>query len=225
MPRRRHTGVRAGACLFGTLLVLGAIAVSTPAATAPMPVPRALTGTYQLYCPDPVETPIVLHVRAKATISPDDPALGSHFLVSGFQTRVTFPQGVASALAQMSPITGNVKGTVLLVGATPYRRAVRESFVATIPASVPTAGFNFWVPARPVSLGTFTASSEAIAVEEASRFQLTLKVGQAAQAQTRVLACTAFANTTPDFEPAQPWVGTKEPPFADAITPVIAVGR
>ncbi len=140
MPRRRHTGVRAGACLFGTLLVLGAIAVSTPAATAPMPVPRALTGTYQLYCPDPVETPIVLHVRAKATISPDDPALGSHFLVSGFQTRVTFPQGVASALAQMSPITGNVKGTVLLVGATPYRRAVRESFVATIPASVPTAG-------------------------------------------------------------------------------------
>ena len=195
MPRRRHTGVRAGACLFRTLLVLGAIAVSTSAATAPMSVPRAPTGTYQLYCPDPVETPIVLHVRAKATISPDDPALGSHFLVSGFQTKVTFPQGVASALAQMSPITGNVKGTVLLVGATPYRRAVRESFVASIPASVPTAGFNFWVPARAVSLGTFTASSEAIAVEEASRFQLTLEVG------------------------------TKEPPLADAITPGIALGR
>jgi len=62
-------------------------------------------------------------------------------------------------------------------------------------------------------------------VEETSRFRLSLTVGRGSKSQTRVLACTAFANATKDFEPAQPWVGTKEPPFADAITPVIALGR
>ena len=209
----------------GALLVLGALAVSASGATAPISVPRALTGTYQLYCPDPVETPIVLHVRARAAISPANPAPGCHFVVSGFQTEVTFPQGAASALTQMSPITGKVTGTVRLVGAIPDSRAVAESFVATIPASVPAAGFNFWVPARAVGLGIFTAASKAIAVEEESGFALTLEVGQGGQAQTRVLACRAFANATPDFVPAQPWVGTKEPPLADAITPVIALGR
>ncbi len=213
------------ACLAGTFLVPGALVVPTSAATAHLSVPDALTGTYQLYCPDPVETPIVLHVRARATISPADPGPGGRFQVSGFQTEVNFPQGVASALAQMSPITGKVTGTVLLVGATPRTRAVAESFVAIVPASVPAAGFNFWVPARAANLGTFVASTEAIAVEEESRFRLTLEVGKGANAQTRVLACTAFANATKDFEPAQPWVGTKEPPLADAITPVIALAR
>ncbi len=76
-----------------------------------------------------------------------------------------------------------------------------------------------------MSLGSFTATSGAIAVEEASSFRLTLQVGEGDLAQTRVLACTAFANNTADFEPTQPWVGTKEPPPADAITPVIALGR
>jgi hypothetical protein len=185
----------------------------------------ALTGAYQLYCPDPVETPIVLHVRATATISPARPAPGHSFRVSGFQTEVTFPQGVAPALAQMSPISGNVHGAVLLVGATPHRRAVAERFVATVPASAPATGFKFVVPVRPAGLGTFTATSRAVAVEEASRLVLTLEVGRGSQAQTRVLTCTAFANTTADFEPASPWVGTKEPPFTDAITPVIALGR
>ncbi|MGO9963685.1 MAG: hypothetical protein ACLPUG_09700 [Acidimicrobiales bacterium] len=228
MRRRRRAGVLAGALVPGTLLVVGVLAVSGSSATAPTApksAPRVLTGAYQLYCPDPVETPIVLHVRARATISPDAPALRGRFKVSGFQTEVTFPQGVASALAQMSPITGNVRGTVLVVGATPTTQRVSESFVANIPAAVPAAGFNFWVPARPVSLGAFKADTLSIAVEEASRFRLTLEVGQGTQAQTRVLACTAFANNTPDFQPAQPWVGTKEPPFADAITPVIALGR
>jgi len=199
--------------------------VSGSGATSPKSAPRVLTGAYQLYCPDPVETPIVLHVRARATISSDAPAPGHRFVVSGFQTEVTFPQGVASALAQMSPITGSVRGTVRLVGATPTTEHVAESFVANIPAAVPAAGFNFWVPAGPVSLGAFTANSGSIAVEEASRFRLTLEVGQGSQAQTRILACTAFANDTRDFQPAQPWVGTREPPFADAITPVIALAR
>ncbi len=225
MPRRRRTGAAAVACLLGALSMPGALGLSTSSATVPMTVPRALTGPYQLYCPDPVETPIVLHVRARATILPAEPVPGRHFLVSGFQAEVTFPQGVASALAQMSPITGNVRGTVLLVGATPARRTVAESFVARIPASVPAAGFNFWVPPRAVSLGSFTAASGAIAVQEASSFRLTLQVGEGDLAQTRVLGCTAFANNTADFEPTQPWVGTKEPPLADAITPVIALGR
>ncbi|MGD0983996.1 MAG: hypothetical protein ABSA65_09285 [Acidimicrobiales bacterium] len=225
MPRRRSAGVLAGVCLFATLLVVGTLVVAGSGATAPGSVPRVLTGAYQLYCPDPVETPIVLHARSSATVSPAGPAPGDHFRVSGFRTEVTFPQGVASALADMSPITGNVRATVLLLGATPGTHAVAESFVARIPASVPAAGFNFWVPARAVGLGTFTARTRAIAVEEASRFRLTLEVGQGSQAQTRVLACTAFANSTKDFEPAQPWVGTKEPPFADAITPVIALAR
>ena len=224
MALHRPTRALVWAGTTGTVLVLGVLAVTGAGAAAPASAPRALTGTFQLYCPDPVETPIVLHVRTRASILPARLTPGRRFQVSKFQTEITFPQGVASALAQMSPITGNVKGKVLLVGASPDMHAVADSFVATIPASVPAAGFIFWVPARPVSLGTFTASSAAVAVEEASRFRLTLEVGQGSQAQTRVLACTAFANNTPDFEPAQPWVGTKEPPFADAITPVIALG-
>jgi len=98
---------------------------------------------YQLYCPDPVETPIVLHVRARATIAPVRPTSRRYIRVSGFQTEVTFPQGVASALAQMSPITGNVTGTVFVIGATPRSRPFAESFVAVIPRSVSAAGFNF----------------------------------------------------------------------------------
>jgi hypothetical protein len=78
------------------------------------------------------------------------------------------------------------------------------------------------VPVHGALLGTFSASSNIITVEEASRFQLTLTVGRGSGQQTRVLACTAFANNTRDFEPAQPWVGTKEPSFGDAIVPVIA---
>ena len=143
-----------------------------------------LTSTYQLYCPDPVETPIVLHVRAKATIAAVKPASRRHILVSGFQTEVTFPQGIASALAQMSPIIGNVTGTVLVIGATPESARSRSWSVAVIPRSVPAAGFNFWVPARGASLGILTATAKAIAVEETSRFRLTLTVGAAASGQT-----------------------------------------
>ena len=167
----------------------------------------------------------LLHVKAKATVAPVKPASRHHVLVSGFQTEVTFPQGVASALAQMSPITGKVTGTVLVIGATPRSRSFAESFVAIIPRAVPAAGFNFFVPARGASLGLLTATSKAIVVEEASKFRLTLTVGTGNKAQTRVLACTAFANATRDFQPAQPWVGTKEPPLADAITPVVGLGR
>jgi hypothetical protein len=201
------------------------LALPAGAATATLPARQALTGAYQLYCPDPVETPIVLHARARAGFLPADPAPGQRFSLTGFQTEVTFPQGVVPALAQMSPITGKVKGAVLLVGATPRSRAVSEPFVATVPASVASTGFTFWVPAHPAGLGTFTATSRAVAAEEASRFVLTLEVGRGGQAQTRVLTCTAFANATADFEPAQPWVGTGEPPPADAITPVIALAH
>ena len=224
MPKRRGRAPR-GVSLAGVVVVLGALAVSASGASARLSAPTSLTGAYQLYCPDPVETPIVLHVRAKAVISPANPALGNQFHVSKFQTDVTFPQGIASALAAMSPITGKVTGTVLFVGAVPARRAVAESFIAIIPTSVPATGFQFWVPARAASLGTFTARANTLAVVEASRFKLTLTVGHGAQAETRILACTAFANATQDFAPAQPWVGTKEPPPSDAITPVIALGR
>jgi hypothetical protein len=212
--------VGTGALLFA---VLAPVAARPAFATATGKLPKALTGAYQLYCPDPVETPIVLHVRATATIVPIGLAAGDHFVVGDFQTEITFPQGVASALAQMSPITGSVKGRVNLIGAAPRTSAVAETFVANFPSSAPAAGFELRVPARPARLGSFTATSAGIAVEEASRFVLTLEVGQGSQAQTRVLSCTAFANATNDFDPAQPWVGTKEPPFSDAIVPVIAL--
>ena len=94
-------------------------------------------------CPD-----AALAVRPPGPALPgrSSPAPGRHFVVSGFQTEVTFPQGVASAVAQMSPITGKVTATVRLVGAIPDSRAVAESFVATIPASVPAAT-SFITPA------------------------------------------------------------------------------
>ena len=217
---------RTGGPVVGIVaIVLALVTLAVPSSSATAPTSGRVTGEYQLYCPDPVETPIVLHVRAKATVEPVKPASRHHVLVSGFQTEVTFPQGVASALAQMSPITGNVTGTVLVIGATPRSRSFSESFVARIPRAVPATGFNFFVPARGASLGLLTATSKAIVVEEASKFKLTLTVGAGHKAQTRVLACTAFANATRDFQPAQPWVGTKEPPLADAITPVVGLGR
>jgi len=224
MLTHRRCGGLVAPCIIGTVIALGALFSPASFATGRIAKTLAVTGEYQLYCPDPVETPIVLHVRAVATIAPAAPHPKGQFKVSGFKTEVTFPQGVASALAQMSPIWGSVTGTVLLVGASPHQRPVAESFVAVIPAKVPAAGFNFWVPKAGANLGTYAASSKLIAVEEASRFTLTLTVGRGSGAQTRVLSCTAFANNTPDFEPSQPWVGTKEPPFADSIVPIIARG-
>ena len=123
MPKRRGRAPR-GVSLAGVVVVLGALAVSASGASARLSAPTSPTGAYQLYCPDPVETPIVLHVRAKAVISPANPALGNQFHVSKFQTDVTFPQGIASALAAMSPITGKVTGTACPArGARAARRA------------------------------------------------------------------------------------------------------
>jgi hypothetical protein len=99
MPGRRRSHAPAALRLPVTVLALGALAVPASAVADATPAPKALTGPYQLYCPDPVETPIVLHVRATANILPAAPAPGHHFLVAGFQTEVTFPAGVASALA------------------------------------------------------------------------------------------------------------------------------
>ncbi len=225
MRRCRRSAARGVVCLAGTLFTLLAVTPPASSSAASRSKEKALTGRYQLYCPDPVETPIVLHAKATARIAPAAPAPGRRFAVSGFQTVVTFPEGVASALAQMSPIVGKVTGTVLVVGATPRSLSFVESFVATIPRSVPASGFNFSVPLHPAGLGAFTARSRTLAVEEASRFILTLTVGHGKGADTRVLTCTAFPNATRDFELAQPWVGTKEPPLAQAITPVIALGR
>jgi hypothetical protein len=224
MARTRRSILLPLGLLSGTLLAFVALGSPSPSANASPAKRIAQTGKYQLYCPDPVETPIVLHVRATAMLVPAAPVRGRHFLVSGFQTEVTFPQGLASALAQMSPIAGKVTGALLVVGAVPDVRAVAESFVAIVPASLPPAGFNFWVPSHGANLGTFAATAKTVVVEEASRFRLTLTVGKGTQAETRVLTCEAFANNTRDFEPAQPWVGTKEPPLAEAITPVIALG-
>ena len=114
----------------------------------------AVTGEYQLYCPDPVETPIVLHVRAVATIAPAAPHPKGQFAVSGFKTEVTFPQGVASALAQMSPIWGSVTGTVLLVGANPHAETRGRVVRRRHPGQGSAAGFNFWVPKAGANLGT-----------------------------------------------------------------------
>ena len=219
--RRRCPGALALACLPLAALALGAPASPAGATT---PTPRVLTGSYQLYCPDPVETPIVLRMRTTATLAPPHPAPGGRFVVSGFQTKVNFPQGLASALSQMSPITGSVKATILLVGANPGSLAVVEPFVASVPRSLPAQGFAFFVPGNPATLGTFTASSAPVAVEEGSSFRLTLKVGQGKGAETRVLGCRAFPNATADTKQGQPWLGTGEPPIADAIRPVIALG-
>jgi hypothetical protein len=107
-------------------------------------------------------------------------------VVLGFQTEVTFfPQRVASALAQTSPFTGKVIATVLVVKAVPRDRTFAESFVAIIPRSVPAPGFNFLVPARATSRGTFTVRSKAIVVEEERGFRLSLTVGSSASADLR----------------------------------------
>ena len=212
-------------CLVAISLALVILAVPSSSASARSSERSTLTGEYQLYCPDPVETPIVLHVKAKVAMAPLKPASKHDFVLSGFQTEVTFPQGVASALAQMSPIKGSVTGTVLVIGGLPRSRPFAEFFVANIPRSVPAQGYNFFVPSRGAALGLFAATSKAITVEEASQFRLTLTVGSGKRAQTRILACTAFANATRDSQTTAAWVGTKEPPLADAIKPVIALGR
>lgn len=125
------------AWVFGTDLVLAVPVVPTFLSDASTSRPLSLTGEYQLYCPDPVETPIVLHLRATATIAPvAAPAPKRLFSISGFQTEVTFPQGVASALAQMSPMTGRVTGTVLVLGASPHSRPVADSNLS-LPSSRP----------------------------------------------------------------------------------------
>jgi len=226
MVGHRRIDVPVLVALVGATIAIACVPISRSRAWGiTAPVTKGLTGAYQLYCPDPVETPIVLHARTTATVTPSDPPLGHEFSVSGFRTEVVFPHGVVSALHQMSPIRGSVIGTLVVTGAHPARRKIDEAFVATVPAALPGA-FNLWVPSHAASFGTYTATSAtALVVEAASHFTLTLTVGMGSQSQTRVLQCTAFANNTPDFEQAQPWVGTQEPPQADSIMPVLAMSR
>ena len=127
MPRRWYRGPTVVAFVVGMILASGALTL--PAFSATAVGNPTLTGAYQLYCPDPVETPIVLHVRASVPLAPARPVAGRRFALLGFQTEVTFPHGVASALAQMSPIRGKVTGRALLIGAAPHSHAFAESFV------------------------------------------------------------------------------------------------
>lgn len=196
------------------LLVLGAVIefsvnTQTPAAAL------AASAPYELYCPGtPLGSVVLNDVTTSATISPAAPTSGEQFTLSGYQTAVTIPSSLVSAVAALQPdLEGSATPQVDVTGATPAILAFGPlNFDVPIPTPVPGGGLSMILPSAPQSVGPFTAMSSDIVVQEDGRVGLMFKVS----GNSVDLNCTAYANDT-----VTPSGVTTSAPSASPISPVI----
>jgi hypothetical protein len=142
---------------------------STPALAESTPV--------ELFCPaTPVGNVVSNDVVLNGTLSPNEPAPGQQFNVTGFQAQVP----IAADLLQEAAIVGNTawqgvqQGDIEVTGATPTSVPTGAmAFGAPIPNPVPSAGITVGEPSRPATFGPFTASSDNVVVSLSQQFSLT----------------------------------------------------
>ena len=95
--------------------------IATGQATIPPPQPEG-QGPYELYCPGtPIGDIAFNNVTTTAALSPANPASGTQFNVTGYQTTVTIPASIASAAAAIgnTDLSGTASTSIDASGATP----------------------------------------------------------------------------------------------------------
>jgi len=176
-----------------------------------------VTGAYELYCPGtPVGTVVLNDAVTSATLSPPAPTSGQSFSLTGYQTVVNIPASLAGAAAALQPnLTGSATAQIDATGATPAKTPEGPlNFNVAIPSPVPTDGVTLMLPTPASTVSGFTATSNAITIQEDASASLTLMVSGAPLA----LTCTAYPNDT-----ITPSGITTSTPSAQPIAPVIAV--
>jgi len=196
------------------LLVLGAViefSVNTQTSASAL----AASAPYELYCPGtPVGSVVLNDVTTSATISPAAPAPGQQFTLLGYQTAVSLPSSLVSAVAALQPdLEGSATAQVDVTGATPATSAVGPlNFDVPIPSPVPDGGLSLTLPSALRSVGPFTAMSSDIAIQEDGRVGLVLTASD----NSVDLTCTAYPNNS-----ITPSGVTTSPPSASPVAPLI----
>jgi len=190
--------------------------IATGQATIPPPQPEG-QGPYELYCPGtPVGDIAFNNVTTTATLSPANPAPGTQFNVTGYQTTVDIPASIASAAAAIgnTDLSGTASTTIDASGATPASIAGSASFDVPIPSPVPASGVQLTLPSSPMTIGPFTASGGGIVITQDASATLSLEISGSALK----LDCESYPNNSD-----QTGI-TIAPPFVAPTTPVIALG-
>jgi hypothetical protein len=173
----------------GIFLGLSTLAVATIASPA-----FANTSPYELYCPgSPVGNLVLNGVVTSGTISPADPAPGTPFHVTGYQTTLTLPNSIVSAAAALgnTDIAGTATTRIDANGATPSSIAHGTmAFDVPIPMSIPDQGLTIDLPPSATTLGPLTASSTDMTISVGGPTTLTLNVSGSSLA----LNCIAYPN-------------------------------
>jgi hypothetical protein len=159
---------------------------------------------------------IVLNgVTTSGTLSPASPSSGQQFNLTGYQTVVDIPAAIAAAAAALgnTAITGSAVTSVDATGATPATTNVGPlDFTVTIPSPVPSAGVTLSVPSTAQTVGPFTATGNAVTIQEDVNAQLTLVVSGSQLA----LTCKAYPDNS------LPTGIVNGGPSASPVAPVIA---
>jgi hypothetical protein len=148
-------------------------------------------------------------------MDPPNPTTGQSFSLDNYQTVLLLPADLATEAAQLSPnIAGQSALQVDASGATPPTTPLSIPFNSTIPSPVPAAGAPLSIPSAPQTVPGFSATSNAITIQEDSTMSLTLEV----EGTPLTLTCTAYANNA-----VTPSGATSDVPTSNPIAPVIAV--
>ena len=192
--------------------------IATGSATLPPPT-QGNQGPYELFCPNtPIGDVAFNNVTSTATLSPADPATGTQFNVTGYQSTVTIPPSIASALTAIGnvAVTGTVTSAIDVSGATPSSISTGAmSFDTPIPATIPPTGLQLTVPSPAASIGPFTSTGGGIVVTQDAMVQLSVQDAGV----NLSLDCETYPNNT---EPTG-IVGDGPPP-QPPTEPVLALG-
>jgi len=199
----------------GTTTTQGATTTTEGATTTT--TPGSATGPYELFCPGtPVGNVVLNGAETVGTLSPSSPSPGQAFTLTGYQTMVNLPSGLADAAAALgSSISGSANTAIDASGATPAQTPEKGlSFDVPIPSPVPADGIPLTVPSPGLDV-PFTATSGGITIQEDSAASLTVEVANAPLTFT----CTAYPNDTIASSNGL----TTQLPSVPPIAPVIAV--
>jgi len=172
------------------------------------------TSQYELYCPGtPIGNLAFNGVVTSGSLAPAAPVGGRTFRLTHYQTKLDFPQNVATAFDALSPILqGSATAQVDATGASPAATTVGPvNFRKRIPTPVPSGGVTVSIPSSSRSVGPLSATGSVVSLAEDATLSLTLMVS----GNPLSMSCSAYPNN------ALPEGIVLSSPAASPIDPVI----